>query len=146
MIVINEIPDYNEDHLAGKLTLVARYGKWRGVKLYEASWACTYLVIAVGTLLQVLPLTTLLAFISLPITLRSIIILQANYEDPLKLAPANLDMIVAYSITALGLIAAYSIQGLIWGSNHLQLLMTLLFLTVFYVPAVIALKQTISRK
>jgi 1,4-dihydroxy-2-naphthoate octaprenyltransferase len=27
MIVINEIPDYQEDRLAGKLTLVARYGK-----------------------------------------------------------------------------------------------------------------------
>ena len=146
MIVINEIPDYNEDRLAGKLTLIARYGKWRGVKLYVASWACTYLVIAVGILLQVLPLTTLLAFVSLPITLRSIKILQANYENPLKLAPANLDMIVAYSITALGLIAAYSIQGLIEGANHLQLLEALLFLTVFYVPAVIALKQTISRK
>ena len=146
MIVINEIPDYNEDRLAGKLTLVARYGKWRGVKLYVASWACTYLVITVGILLQVLPWTALLALVSLPITLRSIKVLQANYENPLKLAPANLDMIIAYSITSLGLIAAYSIQGLIEGANHLQLLATLLFLTVFYVPAAIALKQTISRK
>ena len=146
MIVINEIPDYNEDRLAGKLTLVARYGKWRGVKLYVASWACTYLVITVGILLQVLPWTALLALVSLPITLRSIKVLQANYENPLKLAPANLDMIIAYSITSLGLIATYSIQGLIDGANHLQLLATLLFLTVFYVPAAIALKQTISRK
>ena len=146
MIVINEIPDYNEDRLAGKLTLVARYGKWRGVKLYVASWACTYLVITVGILLQVLPWTALLALVSLPITLRSIKVLQANYENPLKLAPANLDMIIAYSITSLGLIAAYSIQGLIEGANHLQLLVTLLFLAIFYVPAAIALKQTISRK
>jgi 1,4-dihydroxy-2-naphthoate octaprenyltransferase len=146
MIVINEIPDYNEDRLAGKLTLVARYGKWRGVKLYVASWACTYLVITVGILLQVLHWTALLALVSLPITLRSIKVLQANYENPLKLAPANLDMIIAYSITSLGLIAAYSIQGLIEGANHLQLLVTLLFLAIFYVPAAIALKQTISRK
>jgi hypothetical protein len=78
--------------------------------------------------------------------LRSIKVLQANYENPLKLAPANLDMIIAYSITSLGLMAAYSIQGLIEGANHLQLLVTLLLLTVFYVPAAIALKQTISRK
>ena len=146
MIVINEIPDYNEDRLAGKLTLVARYGKWRGVKLYVASWACTYLVITVGILLQVLPWTALLALVSLPITLRSIKVLQANYENPLKLAPANLDMIIAYSITSLGLITAYSIQGLIEGANHLQLLVILLFLSIFYFPAAIALKQTISRK
>ncbi len=146
MIVINEIPDYKEDRSAGKLTLVARYGKRRGVKLYVASWACTYLVVTVGILLRVLPLTTLLAFASLPITLRSIQTLQVNYENPLKLAPANLDMIVAYSITALGLIAAYSIQGIIEGANYLQLLVILLTLSVFYIPAVLALQKTISRK
>jgi 1,4-dihydroxy-2-naphthoate octaprenyltransferase len=146
MILINEIPDYNEDRSAGKLTLVARYGKRRGVKLYVASWVCTYLVIIIGTLIQVLPLITLLAFASLPTALRSIRTLQANYENPLKLAPANLDMIVAYSITALGLIAAYSIQGLIEGANYLQLLVTLLLLLIFYIPAFLALKRTISQK
>ena len=41
MIVINEIPDVKEDRAAGKLTLVARYGKKAGAKLYMASWICT---------------------------------------------------------------------------------------------------------
>jgi len=45
MIVINEIPDIAEDTAAGKLTLVARYGKGAGIKLYVASWAGTYGVI-----------------------------------------------------------------------------------------------------
>jgi 1,4-dihydroxy-2-naphthoate octaprenyltransferase len=147
MIIINEIPDYQEDRLAGKLTLVARYGKRQGLKLYVASWACTYLVIIVAVLLLVLPLTALLAFASLPLALRSILTLRANYENPLKLAPANLDMIGAHNVTALGLIAAYSIQGLIEGANSLQLLVVLLLLAVFYVPAVLTLRKTAkSRK
>jgi 1,4-dihydroxy-2-naphthoate octaprenyltransferase len=147
MIIINEIPDYQEDRLAGKLTLVARYGKRQGLKLYVASWACTYLVIIGGVLLRVLPLTALLAFASLPLALRSIQTLRANYENPLKLAQANLDMIGAHSVTALGLIAAYSIQGLIERANSHQLLVVLLLLTVFYVPAVLTLRKTAkSRK
>ena len=141
MIIINEIPDYEEDRLAGKLTLVARYGKWQGAKLYIASWTCTYMVVICGTLLGLLPLPTLLSLVSLPSALRSIHTLRVNYNNPLRLAPANLDMIIAHSIAALALIAAYSIQGLIEGAPPFQLFMVLLLLTLFYVPAVLALRK-----
>jgi 1,4-dihydroxy-2-naphthoate octaprenyltransferase len=141
MIIINEIPDYKEDRLAGKLTLVARYGKWQGVKLYIVSWACTYLVITCGIVLGVLPLTVLLSLASLPLALRSIQTLRVNYENPLRLAPANLDMIGAHSVTALSLIAAYSIQGLLEGAQPFQLLIVLVLLALSYVPAVLTLKK-----
>ena len=51
MIVINEIPDIEEDRAAGKLTLVARFGKQTGIKLYIASWVCTYGVIVGSVIL-----------------------------------------------------------------------------------------------
>lgn len=141
MIVINEIPDYEEDRLAGKLNLVARYGKRAGVHLYLASWACTYIVITLGVLLGVLPLTALLAFASLPLTLRSIQTLRGNYEDPARLAPANLGMIKAHAVTSLGLIAAYSIQGVASHVGITQLLLLLLPCAVFYAPAVLAFRK-----
>jgi 1,4-dihydroxy-2-naphthoate octaprenyltransferase len=141
MIVINEVPDYQEDRLAGKLTLVARYGKKSGVKLYIASWACTYSVIILGALTGVMPLLTLLALVSMPLTFRSVRILRRNFEDPLRLAPANLDMIKAHSLTSFGLIAAYSISGLINGADAFQLLMLLLVLTAVYIPALWAMRK-----
>ncbi len=61
MIVINEIPDIEEDREAGKLTLVARYGKKAGAKLYIASWICTYAVIIGSVAFRILPLYTLFA-------------------------------------------------------------------------------------
>jgi 1,4-dihydroxy-2-naphthoate octaprenyltransferase len=139
MIIINEIPDYHEDRLAGKLTLVARYGKGAGVHLYFASWACTYAVITLGVLYRVLPLTALLAFASLPLVLRSMQTLRESYENSVRLAPANLDMIKAHSVTSLGLIAAYSIQGIVNHANIAQLLLLLLLLAIFYAPAMLAL-------
>jgi 1,4-dihydroxy-2-naphthoate octaprenyltransferase len=141
MIVINEIPDYEEDRRAGKLNLVARYGKRAGVRLYSASWACTYIVTALGVLLGALPLTALLALASLPLTLRSMQTLRRNYENPVRLAPANLGMIEAHAVTSLSLIAAYSIQGIANHANITQLLLLLLPLAVFYAPAALAFRK-----
>jgi 1,4-dihydroxy-2-naphthoate octaprenyltransferase len=141
MIVINEIPDYEEDRLAGKLTLVARYGKRAGVHFYIASWVCTYMVITLGVLFRVLPLIALLALASLPLTLQSMRTLQENYEDPVRLAPANLGMIKADGVTSLGLIAAYLIQGVASHANVAQLLLLLLLLAIFYVPATLVFRK-----
>jgi 1,4-dihydroxy-2-naphthoate octaprenyltransferase len=146
MIVINEVPDYQEDRLAGKLTLVARYGKRSGVKLYVVSWACTYSVITIGSLIGVMPMLTLLALASMPLTFRSVQVLRHNFEDPVKLAPANFDMIKAHSLTSFGLIAAYSISGLINGADAFQLLMLLLVLTAVYIPALWAMRKPKNRK
>jgi 1,4-dihydroxy-2-naphthoate octaprenyltransferase len=141
MIVINEIPDYEEDRLAGKLNLVARYGRRAGVRLYIVSWACTYAVITLGVLFRVLPLTALLALASLPLALRSMQTLRENYENPARLAPANLGMMKAHSVTSLGLIAAYSIQGVASHANIAQLLFLLLILAIFYAPALLAFRK-----
>lgn len=141
MIVINEIPDYQEDRLAGKLTLVARYGKRSGIKLYVASWACTYAVIILGALSGVMPLLTLLALASMPLAFRSIRILRRDFENPAGLAPANLDMIRAHSLTSFGLIAAYAISGVVNGADGFQLLFILLLLVAVYAPALLAMRR-----
>jgi len=134
MIVINEIPDIEEDHAAGKLTLVARYGKKAGVKLYVSSWVCTYAIIVGSVAFRILPLYTLFALFSLPLVYRSIKVMQQNIDDPRQMAPANLNMIKAHSITAFGLIAGYAIQGLLNKANAFQLLFILVLLAIVYAP------------
>ena len=139
MIVINEVPDYQEDRLAGKFTLVARYGKRTGVKLYVASWVATYSVIVGAVLLRLIPVSALVALASLPLAYRSMIVLSRNYDNPSKLAPANLDMIKAHGVTGVGLIFAFSLQGILSGADASQLALVLLLLAVFYSPAAFAL-------
>jgi 1,4-dihydroxy-2-naphthoate octaprenyltransferase len=141
MIVINEIPDYEEDRMAGKLTLVARYGKKSGVKLYETSWLCTYAVIVFGAVFQVMPIWTLLGLASLPLVLRSMLTLRNNFENPQALAPANLDMIRAHSFTSFGLIIAYSITGALNGADKLQMSLILFALAIAYAPALLAMRK-----
>jgi len=134
MIVINEIPDVEEDRAAGKLTLVARYGRLAGSKLYVASWVCTYAVIVGSVALRILPVFTLLALASLPLVYSSVRIMRKNINDPQRMAPANLNMIKAHSITAFGLIAGYAVQGIINGAAAFQLSIILAALAVAYAP------------
>ena len=145
MIVINEIPDIEEDRAAGKLTLVARFGRRAGAKLYVASWVTTYAVIVGSIAFRVLPVYTLLALVSLPLVLRSVKTLQANYENPIKLAPANLDMIKAHSVASFGLIAGYAAQGLLNGADPLQLAFVLAVLAMAYAPVAITLLKSPKR-
>lgn len=134
MIIINEIPDFDEDRAAGKLTLVARFGKQAGVKLYVASWLITYAVIVGSVAFHIVPVFCLAALASAPFVYNSVRTLKANVEDPRKLAPANLAMIVAHSVAAFGLIGGYAVQGLLNGSNAVQLVLVLGALAAVYAP------------
>jgi 1,4-dihydroxy-2-naphthoate octaprenyltransferase len=144
MIVINEIPDIAEDTAAGKLTLVARYGGNAGVKLYIASWICTYTIVAASALLGLIPLYTLAALVSLPLVIHSIKVVRLHNDNPWLMAPANLDMIVAHSVTSFGLIAGYAVEGILNKAKPLQLAFILAMLAVVYAPVAWALLN--SRK
>ena len=139
MVVINEIPDLEDDKKAGKLTLVARYGNQAAIKLYAGSWAATYLVIILGVTARVLTPFALLALLALPLTHRSLKILLAHHYDPQRMVPANLAMIKSHSVTSILLISAYALEGLMNGSDGLQLIGLILVLLVFYLPAALAI-------
>jgi 1,4-dihydroxy-2-naphthoate octaprenyltransferase len=109
MITINEIPDYLEDRRAGKLNLVARFGKEKGVWLFTLSLFSAYAVILLGVILGKIPGLGLISLLTLPIAWKTVSILRAHYEEPAKMAPANLGMICTHNVTAILLIVAYSI-------------------------------------
>jgi 1,4-dihydroxy-2-naphthoate octaprenyltransferase len=111
MITINEIPDYLEDREAGKLNLVARFGREAGVRLFTASLLSAYGAILVGIILKKIPILGLISFLTLPIAYKTISILRTYYQEPVKMAPANLGMICVHNFTAILLIVAYFIVG-----------------------------------
>ena len=111
MITINEIPDYFEDRRGGKLNLVARFGRETGVWLFMASVLSAYAVILVGVVLGRIPVLGLISLLTLPIAYKTVSILRAYYQEPLKMAPANLGMICTHNFTAILLALAYFVEG-----------------------------------
>ena len=90
MIVINEIPDYEEDRRAGKLNLVVRFGRKPGVALYLAGLMCAYGTMLLSASFKVTSFFILLGLITVPMAYNSFRILNENYMDKMKIAPANL--------------------------------------------------------
>lgn len=112
MLIINEIPDYEEDRLGGKWNLVARYGRRTGIRFYTAGLVAAYAILLIGILLNVTPYLTLLGFASLPLTIKSIHLLRVHHGDKMKLIPANIAMIRIHSITGICLITGYILSDL----------------------------------
>lgn len=111
MITINEIPDYREDREGGKLNLVACFGREAGVRLFTTSLLSAYGAILVGIILKKIPVLGLISFLTLPIAYKTISILRTYYQEPVKMAPANLGMICVHNFSAILLVLAYFIEG-----------------------------------
>lgn len=113
MIVINEIPDYEEDRAAGKLNLVARFGRKRGVTLYVAGLVCAYAVMLVSASSGMASLGVLLGLLTIPVAYSAFRILNENYMDRIKIAPANLATIKIHALTLTCLIIGYLAAGVL---------------------------------
>jgi 1,4-dihydroxy-2-naphthoate octaprenyltransferase len=111
MITINEIPDYLEDRKAGKMNLVARFGRETGVKLFILSLLSAYGAILMGIFFGKVPVIGLISLLTLPIAYKTICILRKHYKDPVHMAPANLGMICTHNVTAILMVIAYTIVG-----------------------------------
>jgi 1,4-dihydroxy-2-naphthoate octaprenyltransferase len=142
MITINEIPDYFEDREGGKLNLVARFGREAGVWLFIVSLLSAYGVILIGVLLGRIPALGLISLLALPIAYKAISILKTYYQEPVKMAPANLGMICAHNFTAILLALAYSIEG--FRSDALiPSSLPLIVLIVLYIPVARLIKGAV---
>jgi len=111
MIIINEIPDYEEDRRGGKLNLVARFGKKTGIILYVAGLIGAYGTILVSVLLGIAPFLVLIAFLTVPIAYSTCNVLKEQYSDRIGIIPANQAMIKVHAMTGMLLIIAYLIAG-----------------------------------
>ena len=99
MILINEIPDYQEDRAANKKNIVYRLGPRNTKNLFIASLVVLYFYILVLLVAGVLPLACALAFLGLPLAVVASRVAHRYYLDPLKVATANRFMVYIYSLT-----------------------------------------------
>ncbi len=146
MITINEIPDYDEDRKGGKLNLVARFGREAGVWLFILSLFSAYGAIGAGVILGRVPALGLISLLTLPIAYKTISILRTYYQEPVKMAPANLGMICTHNFTAILLILAYFMKG--FKSDALiASLLPVIVLIILYIPIARLIGKTLcSRK
>lgn len=113
VLYINEFQDARADHAVGKNHLVVRLGKKQAVKGYILMMLLTYLIVVLGVVTDTLPPISLIAFLTFPLAFKAIKIAQANYDDSLKLAPANASTIMNHLFTGLLLIISFVLDRII---------------------------------
>ena len=111
MILINEIPDYEEDREAGKKNIVYRLGTCSTKNLLVASLAAIYVYILALIVAGVLPVAALLALAGIPLAVMAGRAAHRFYNDPLKVAAANRLMVYIYSATTAAIAIGYIIQN-----------------------------------
>ena len=113
VLYINEFQDAKADHAVGKKHLVVRLGKKQAVKGYIIMMLLTYLIVVLGVVTDTLPPISLIALFTLPLAFKSIKIAQANYDDSIKLVPANASTIMNHLFTGLLLIISFFLDQII---------------------------------
>ena len=111
VVYINEFPDYSADKTVGKNTLVVRLGRSKAAYGYIFLMLGTYVSIALGYLGGILPVYTLIGFITLPLTVKAIKHTLQHHSNSFDLVPANVATIVCHLFTSLLLSLAYLIGG-----------------------------------
>lgn len=107
---INEIPDYAADKYVGKNTCVVRLGRKRAADVYTAIMIATYVSIALGVGLKLMPVVSLISLATIPMALKAIKIAREHYGKPSKLVPANASTITIHVLTGILLALGYVIH------------------------------------
>jgi len=111
VVYINEFPDYAADKAVGKDTLVVRLGRGRAVYGYIVMMLGTYASIALGVLSGLLPASTLIGLVTLPLAVKAIKYALRHHSSSFDLVPANALTIICHLFTGLLLSLAYLIEG-----------------------------------
>ena len=87
VLFIASFPDHDADKSKGRKTLVITVGKEKARKLFWVFPLFAYGVIVIGSMLNYLPVLTLISLVSLPLIIKSGIGLQKNYDSVDNLVP-----------------------------------------------------------
>jgi 1,4-dihydroxy-2-naphthoate octaprenyltransferase len=82
ILYVNEIPDRRGDARVGKRTLPVRFSREAVIRGYDAAVIVAYGAVVAGVLTAILPVTALLALVTIPLALRVHAGLLPNYDNP----------------------------------------------------------------
>lgn len=111
VLYINEIPDRLWDAKMGKRTLVTRMPINTAVTLYIILMGGSYLAIALGAILKILPATILIGLLTIPMAWKAYKTLQRHHNFPYRLIPANAATIFTHLLTGMLLFIGYVVAG-----------------------------------
>ena len=88
LLLLNEFPDEEADKRGGRNHLVIYFGKKISAKLYTFGLAAVYLIILIIPFISDTTFMILVALLTIPVAVRSSVLVLRNYGDNTRLVPA----------------------------------------------------------
>ena len=107
ILYVNEIPDRRGDAHAGKRTLPVRFGRGAVIAGYRGAAGAAYVAVVLGVVTGLLPVTTLLVLLTIPLALQVSRGLEPNYDNPYGLMAVMGVNIRLHLVAGLAMLAAY---------------------------------------
>jgi 1,4-dihydroxy-2-naphthoate octaprenyltransferase len=107
ILYVNEIPDRRGDARAGKRTLPVRLAKPTVIAGYRIAAIAAYVIVVAGVVVGLLPVTALLALLTIPLALQVSRGLEPNYDNPYGLMAVMGINIKVHLYAGLLLLAGY---------------------------------------
>ncbi len=112
VLFINQFPDREADLAVGKNHWVVRLGKKKAVRVYVLLASAVYISVALGVLMRILPVFSLITFGTIPISLKGVMVALREYENSPKLRPAQAMTILSHASTGLLLSLSFYLSEL----------------------------------
>jgi 1,4-dihydroxy-2-naphthoate octaprenyltransferase len=107
ILYVNEIPDRRGDALAGKRTLPVRFGRDAVIRGYDAAVVVAFATLLGGVVAGILPITTLLALVTIPIAIRVHRGLRPSYDNPYAIMAVQGENIRLHLVVGVTILLAY---------------------------------------
>lgn len=101
VLFINQFPDREADQAVGKNHWVVRLGKKKAANVFVGLVAAVYISVALGVILKILPIFSLIAFFTIPINFKGALLALQNFNNSPCLRPAQALTILSHLTTGL---------------------------------------------
>ncbi len=87
LLLLNQFPDVEADRAGGRHHILISRGRRFSAGVYAAFMAATYISLALGVGIKVLPVTSLLGLLTLPLGLKAVLGALKHHDDTERLVP-----------------------------------------------------------
>ena len=88
VLFITSFPDYEADKSKGRKTLVIAVGKKSATKIFWVFPTVCYGLIIIGIITEIFPISSIITLLTIPLMIKSGMLLQKNYDDVDGLVPS----------------------------------------------------------
>ena len=115
LLLLNQFPDVEADRAGGRCHIPISRGRSFSARVYAAFMAATYISLALGVGLRVLPVTALVGLATLPLGVKAVMGALKHHDDTERLIPflgVNVQVILLTTfLTGVGILLGMALPG-----------------------------------